>query len=247
MSDTKTEISPDVSDTKDTKEGKTSFMSYVPTSVGIIIVVVVLVVIYNIIRSFMNSSFWHFTTDIMNNADKVFAFADSQITKCTSSFANFFNPGSGCFLGIGLLVFGALKLGSYGFSKVSSKSKAMAKAEFLSGKTSTEIAKEIADHIEKSKDSMLNDLKEKLGRDPTKAEIDYMFNESLNKNLTEYSKNIINESSLSPENKKSEIDEVTQLENNNRETNLEDARNEGVTEESSKEIDNVIDNHIIGE
>lgn len=164
---------------------------------------------------------------------------NKQIEDCSDK--GWFNVGSGCFLGLGLLGFGIISLfgsvaGLVGAFKKGKLSLDIQKAQAMEGKSEGEIINEIIN------DSDLNKILEEA---ETKGFSDEMTEVSLKKALTRTltKRNVENlkKQSLSPEELKSKINEQKKSYVEIEEDVAREARESGLTEDETNEIDDLVD------
>jgi hypothetical protein len=132
---------------------------------GLVIVALVIVAILAI----SNSSLWELLKSLFGAGNAIASLAADQLNKCFSSFVNFINPASGCFLGIFAIGFGLLWVGARIYGAVRGSGNVLAEqAKFLTGKSDYQLAQEAIQRDRAVSDSTIRDAFKTQGvSDPT--------------------------------------------------------------------------------
>jgi len=215
----------------------------------ILIIIILIFILVSGARTFLSPLF-----DALKNtfglASAVTGSLLSQWKKCTSSAANFFNPGSGCFMGIaligGIVLFGAYKMyGAMGGGEGNDVGK---EAKALSGGSADEMIKEIIEAWEEAggeeaADKHANELADKYNLkgearekfiENTKESVRKSF---VNNKTKEMTKEKIDASPDSPDSKAAAISQMDQVAEEQSEKEKADNAQENAEESDMDEND----------
>jgi len=193
-----------------------------------IIVLFTIVIILKVIHS----PFWDLFKDLFDGINRAAAILDDQLTECSKSVKDFFNPGSGCFIGISILSFVFVSILGVVGKFYMSKNAAVEANKAITNRSNRD---QMGDLIKKQKALSDDDIKEAIKNACTvncdqeiKPEQIKAFRQSLNeKYIQKSSTDTINNTGLSPADKAAKIAEYKQMAKDaidrvNEENNLDD-------------------------
>jgi hypothetical protein len=169
----------------------------------LLLALVILVLIIATIMGLFKSPFWDALSNLFGVTATGLAAIENQLSICFSSFVNFINPGSGCFLGIGVMVTGLIWL-VFKILSYRSSNALVEQAKFLTGKTADSLAKDL---IKKYGDLLSDDkalaeaFEQERGRPPTDLELKALKRTTAIRALSETVTDAINKSPMSPDEK----------------------------------------------
>lgn len=141
--------------------------------------------------------------DTVGLADAIIAAIEEQFKICFSSWGNFFNPGSGCFMGIFMVGSTVLWVGFKALASYKASQNALVEqAKFETGKSGSDLARELIRELRSISDDQIKESYQKTGiSDPTKAQIDAVKGVIINNSLAQQTKQAIDSSSMNPSEK----------------------------------------------
>ena len=208
-------------------------------ALGLLIVVLIVIAVLAI----GHSPLWSLLSSLFGAGNALASIAADQLSKCFSSFVNFINPASGCFLGIFAIGYGLLWVGARIYGAVRGSGNALTEqAKFLTGKTDYQLSQEAIQRDRAVSDSQIKDALKKQGVvDPTSEQVMATRLKIANNGLAQEADTARLKNSMNPTEKAQSLTDLVQSNqvanrtiDERRNLSIEDATR---TEEAAKDIE----------